>query len=159
MRGHLSRDTLVDVPAAVVWDFNSGLELGRLVNEQLTDVIGRVEFLEGDGGVGTTVKITYPPGSPESGYVIERFIKIDNENRVKEAEVIEGGYKALGLDHFVFRSQILEKDSESCIIMSSAEYEGDDKLVEVASSHVSVKPLEIVVETIVKHLNEKKTVK
>ncbi|XVE90432.1 hypothetical protein DITRI_Ditri20bG0077300 [Diplodiscus trichospermus] len=79
----------------------------------LSDVIGRVQVLEGNGGVGTLVKITFPP----------------------------------------------EKDSESSIIRSSIEYEGDDKLAEVASSHVSIKPLEIIAETIGKHLSEKKTTK
>ncbi|XVE90430.1 hypothetical protein DITRI_Ditri20bG0077100 [Diplodiscus trichospermus] len=159
MHGHLSQDTLVDVPAAVVWDVYGGLELGRLVDKLLPDVIGRVQVLEGDGGVGTIVKLTYPPGSPESGYVIERFTKIDNEHRVKETEVIEGGYKALGLDLFRIRLEILEKDSESSIIRSSMDYEGDDKLAEVASSHVSIKPLEIMAEAIGKHLSEKKITK
>ncbi|XVE90431.1 hypothetical protein DITRI_Ditri20bG0077200 [Diplodiscus trichospermus] len=116
MHGHLSQDTLVDVPATVVWDVCRGLELGNLVSKLLPDVYGRVQFLEGDGGVGTIVKITYPPERPESGYVIERFTKIDNENRVKEAEAIEGGYKALGLDLVRYRWEILEKDSESSII-------------------------------------------
>ena len=88
--------------------------------------------------------------------MIERFTKVDDENRVKESELIEGGYKALGLDPFRFRLEILEKDSESSIIRSSIEYEVDDKLAEVAS-HVSIKPLEIVAEAIGKHLSEKKT--
>ncbi|XVE90433.1 hypothetical protein DITRI_Ditri20bG0077400 [Diplodiscus trichospermus] len=159
MHGHLSQDIIVGVPAAALWDVYGSLELGRLVDKLLGDVIGRVQVLEGDGGVGTTVKITYPPGTPGGGYFIERFTKIDNENRVKESEVIEGGYKALGLDHFRFRLEILEKDSQSSIIRSSAEYEGDDKLEEVASSHVSLKPLEIMAEAIGKHLSEKKTAK
>ncbi|XVF30512.1 hypothetical protein REPUB_Repub16aG0064300 [Reevesia pubescens] len=156
MHGHLSQDTQVGVPAAVVWDAYAGLELGRLVDKLLPDVIGRVEVIEGDGGVGTIAKLTYPPGSPGIGYMIERFTKVDNENRVKETEVIEGGYKALGVDLVRIRLEILEKDSESCIIRSSIEYEVDDKLAEVASL-VSIKPLEIMAEAVGKHLSEKKT--
>ncbi|XVF06865.1 hypothetical protein REPUB_Repub06bG0088000 [Reevesia pubescens] len=156
MHGHLSQDTQVDIPVTVVWDVYRGLELGRLVDKLLPHVLGRVEVIEGDGGVGTIVKLTFPPGSPGSGYMIERFTKVDDENRVKETEVIEGGYKALGLDVVRARLEILEKDSESCIIRSSIEYEVDDKLAEVAS-HVSIKPLEIMAEAIGKHLGENKT--
>ncbi|XWS65057.1 hypothetical protein CRYUN_Cryun05aG0058300 [Craigia yunnanensis] len=156
MYGHLSQDTQVGVPVAVVWDVYRGLELGRLVDKLLPDVLGRVQVLEGDGGVGTIIKLTLPPGSPGSGYMIERFTKVDDENRVKETELIEGGYKDLGLDLFRVRLEILEKDSESSIIRSSIEYEVDDKLAEVAS-HVSIKPLEIMAEAIGKHLSEKKT--
>ena len=86
--------------------------------------------------------------------MIERFTKVDDENRVKETELIEGGY--LGLDLFRIRLEILEKDSESSIIRSSIEYEVDDKLGEVAS-HVSIKPLEIMTAAIGKHLSEKMT--
>ncbi|XWS58722.1 hypothetical protein CRYUN_Cryun08bG0059000 [Craigia yunnanensis] len=62
MHGHLSQDTLVEVPAAVIWDVYRGLELGKLADELLPDVVGRVEVVHGDGGVGTIVKVTFPPG-------------------------------------------------------------------------------------------------
>ena len=62
MHGHLSQDTQVGVAAAVVWDVYGCLELGRLINKLLPDVVGRVQVIEGDGGVGTTVKVTFPPG-------------------------------------------------------------------------------------------------
>ncbi|OMO51102.1 hypothetical protein COLO4_37817 [Corchorus olitorius] len=155
MHGHITQDTPVAVPAAAVWEAYSGLELGKLVDKLLPDVIGRVEVVEGDGGVGTLVKLTFPPGSPGSGYMIEKFIKNDDEARVKETELVEGGYKDLGFDSYRIRLEIIEKDSESSIIRSSVEYEIDDKLAELAS-HVNTKPLEIMAETIGKHLSEKK---
>ncbi|KAK6232554.1 hypothetical protein SCA6_002627 [Theobroma cacao] len=61
MRGHLSQDTAVEVPAAVIWDVYRGLQLGKLADELLGDV-GKVEVVQGDGGVGTIVKVTFPPG-------------------------------------------------------------------------------------------------
>ncbi|WRX24090.1 hypothetical protein QQP08_016577 [Theobroma cacao] len=79
MHGHLSQDTPVAVPAAVVWDVYGTLELGRLVDKLLGDVIGSVEVIEGDGGVGTLVKVTFRPGSPVDGYMIEKFKKVDDE--------------------------------------------------------------------------------
>ncbi|KAE8717718.1 MLPputative-like protein [Hibiscus syriacus] len=158
MHGQISSDTPVGVPAALIWDVYRGLELGRLVDKIAPDVLGRVEFLEGDGGVGTIAKLTFPPapGSAESVYMKEKFTKIDDENLVKETEIIEGGYKALGFNMVRVRLEIIEKDSESCIVRSSIEYEGDDKLEDVVS-HVSVKPLETMAEIIGKHLSEYKS--
>ncbi|KAK8593795.1 hypothetical protein V6N13_042634 [Hibiscus sabdariffa] len=155
MHGQVSNDTPVGVPADLMWDVYRGFELGRLVDKIAADVLGRVEFLEGDGGVGSIVKFT-SAAEPGSGYMKEIFTKIDDENRVKETEVIEGGYKALGFDVVRIRLEILEKDSESCIVRSSIEYEGDDKLADVVS-RVSVKPLEIMAEIVGKHLSENKS--
>ncbi|KAL4378839.1 hypothetical protein GQ457_02G027910 [Hibiscus cannabinus] len=158
MHGQISSDTPVGVPADLMWDVYRSFELGRLVDKLAADVLGRVEFLEGDGGVGSIVKFTFAaePGSPGSGYMKEIFTKIDDENRVKETEVIEGGYKALGFEVVRIRLEILEKDSESCIVRSCIEYEGDDKLADVVS-HVSVKPLEIMAEIVGKHLIQNKS--
>lgn len=63
MRGLQSVETPVGVPADVVWDAYRGLELGRLVDQLLPDVIGKVEVVQGDGGVGTIVKLTFPAGN------------------------------------------------------------------------------------------------
>lgn len=63
MKGQVMKDTAVEVPANAVWDVYRGLELARLVDELLPDVIGRVEVVEGDGSVGTIVKVTFPPGN------------------------------------------------------------------------------------------------
>ncbi|XVF42897.1 hypothetical protein PTKIN_Ptkin01aG0402800 [Pterospermum kingtungense] len=157
MHGHISVDTEVGVPAAVVWDVYRGLEQGRLVSKLVPDVLGSVQVLEGDGGVGTLLKVTLAPGGPLKGYFIERVTKVDDENRVKENEIIEGGYKALGFDVFLVRMEILEKDSQSCIIRSSMEYEVDEKLADIVS-HVNTDPLKIMAEAIGKHLcDEKKT--
>jgi hypothetical protein len=62
MHGQLSQDTQVGVPASLVWDVYRGLQIAKLVDELLPHVVGRVELVEGDGGVGTILKITFPPG-------------------------------------------------------------------------------------------------
>ncbi|MBA0643627.1 hypothetical protein Goklo_027898 [Gossypium klotzschianum] len=86
----------------------------------------------------------------------ERFTKIDDENRVKETEVLEVGYKDLGFDVVRIQLEIVEKDSESCMVRSTIEYEGDDKLADVVS-HVNVRPLEMMAEIIGKHLCQNKS--
>ncbi|KDP39526.1 hypothetical protein JCGZ_02546 [Jatropha curcas] len=156
MRGQQSVETAVGVPAGEVWEAYRGIELGRLVDQLLGDVVGKVEVVEGDGGVGTIVKLTFPPGTPGIGYLKEIFRKMDDENRVKETEVIEGGYKDLGFDVYRIRLEIIEKDRESSIIRSTVEYEIDDTKPELAS-FVTTKPLEVMAETIGKYLIEKKS--
>ncbi|KAJ0013696.1 hypothetical protein Pint_21018 [Pistacia integerrima] len=145
MHGQLSQDTVVAAAASAVWDVYRGLELGRLVNQLLPDVLGKVEVIEGDGSVGT----------PGTGYMKEIFTKIDEEKRVKEAETIEGGFKALGFNVYRARFEIIEKDSATSVIRSTIEYEVDDELANLAS-HVTTKQVEILAEAIGKHLCEKK---
>ena len=53
----------------------------------------------------------------------EKFTKYDNEKRMKELEVMEGGYLDLGLTLFRVRFEIIEKDNDSCIIKSTIEYD------------------------------------
>ncbi|XP_021283381.1 S-norcoclaurine synthase 2-like [Herrania umbratica] len=156
MRGYLSQDTLVEVPAVVLWDVYRSLQLGKLASELLRDFVSKVEFVKGDGGAGTIVKITFPPGTPGPGYMTELFTNIDDEIRLKEAEIIEGGFNSVGFDLYRICSQIIEKDAESSIVRSSIEYEIDDKLEEIASQ-VTTKPLEIMAEVVGKYLKEKRS--
>lgn len=62
MKGQQSAETPVAVPASLVWEVYRGLELGRLVYQLLPHVLGKVETLQGHGGVGTIVKLTFPTG-------------------------------------------------------------------------------------------------
>ncbi|KAE8718703.1 MLPputative-like protein [Hibiscus syriacus] len=149
MKGHLSQDSLVEVPAVVIWEVYRGLELGKLVNEPLRDVIGTIE------GVGTIIKVTFPPGTPGPKYMKEMFTKIDDEQWLKEAEIIEGGFKDDGFELYRNRLQIVEKDAQSSIVKSSVDCEIDDMLQELASL-VTTKPLEILNESVCKYLKQKR---
>ncbi|XP_031285906.1 S-norcoclaurine synthase 2-like [Pistacia vera] len=156
MKGQLSAETVVGATASSVWEVYKGLELGRLVDRLLPDVLGKVEVIEGDGGVGTIVKLTFPKGTPGAGYIKEIFKKIDEEKRVEETEMIEGGwFKVLGFESYIIRLEIIEKGGESSIIKSSIEYEVDDKLANLASE-VTTRPLEIMAEAIGKCLSNQK---
>ncbi|KAJ4721085.1 S-norcoclaurine synthase [Melia azedarach] len=155
MKGQVTKDTVVEVPANTMWDVYGCLELGRLVDLLLPDVIGRIEILEGDGSVGTLVKVTFPPGTPGAGYMKERFTKIDDVKRLKETELVEGGYIDVGFDACRIRMEIIEKDDKSSVVRTTIEYEIDDKLADL-SSQITTKPLEIMAKTIGKYLSEKK---
>ncbi|OMP06443.1 hypothetical protein COLO4_08129 [Corchorus olitorius] len=153
MHGQISQDVVVEVPAAEVWEVFRGLELGNIINKLLQDVMGTVEVVQGDGGPGTILKVTFPPGTPGVGYMKEIFTKVDDEIRLKETEMIEGGYKAIGFDLYRSSFQIIEKDGESCIVRTTVEYEIDDKLQRRASK-VTTKTMEMLAEVAGKYIKE-----
>lgn len=159
MKGEVSSETEVKAPAGAVWEVYGGLQLGQLVDELLPDVLGRIQVLQGDGGVGTIVKLTFPPPQAAAGgpsYMKEMFTKIDNENRIKETELIEGGYKSLGFDLYRMRLEILEKDEATSIIRSTVIYEvNDDDNNQHHASLVSTKPLEIMATVIGNYIANK----
>ena len=59
---------------------------------------------------------------------------MDNENRIKENELIEGGYLEAGFTLFRIRFEVIEKGEESSIIKTTLEYE----LKEEASANASL---------------------
>ncbi|KAF9685502.1 hypothetical protein SADUNF_Sadunf03G0061300 [Salix dunnii] len=154
MKGELSEETLVGAPATAVWSVYRGLELGMLVDKLLGHVVGKVEVIEGDGGVGTIVKLTFPGTS--GGYMKEIFRIMDDEKRVKETEIIEGGHLDLGFDVYRVRLEIIERDAESTIIRSTINYELDDTKAELASL-VTIKPLQTIAEEVGKYVSGKKS--
>ncbi|KAF8380725.1 hypothetical protein HHK36_028215 [Tetracentron sinense] len=156
MHGKVSHEKEVGVPASIVWDLYGTLKLGKLVDEMLPNVLDKVEVLEGDGGVGTVLKLTYPPGNPGFSSYTEKFMKIDNEKRFKEAEVIEGGYLDLGFQLYRVRFDVIEKDADTSIIKSTIEYEIEDESA-ANVSFVTVKPLEVIAELAAKYLTDKQT--
>jgi hypothetical protein len=62
MVGQLSHEVEVNVAASEAWELYSSLRLAKLVEEELSSLIEKVEVIEGDGGVGTILKLTFPPG-------------------------------------------------------------------------------------------------
>uniref|UniRef100_A0A7N0U991 Bet v I/Major latex protein domain-containing protein n=1 Tax=Kalanchoe fedtschenkoi TaxID=63787 RepID=A0A7N0U991_KALFE len=153
VHGVLSSDHLVEAPASAVWSAYSGLELPRLITELLSDVLGVAEVVQGDGGVGTVIKVTSVPGSAGPGDFIDVYTKVDDEARVKEKETVEGGFRALGFSLYRMRFEVMEKgESEAVMIRSTVEYEVED---EEKAKLVSMKPLELIAEAVGKYVVEK----
>lgn len=90
-------------------------------------------------------------GTPEITYYKDRFTKIDRENRIKEAEVCEGGYLNVGFSAYRFRFEIIENEENSCIIKSTVEYELKEEYA-ANVSFVSIEPLAKIAETAKQHL-------
>ncbi|KAL3756009.1 hypothetical protein ACJRO7_002965 [Eucalyptus globulus] len=144
MFGQLSHETEVKVGAGKAWELYGTLKLALLAKQELSHVI--VDILEGDGGVGTLVKLTF-----ERLSFTEKYTKVDHERRVKETEAIEGGLLDMGLTLFRVRLEVIGEDKEeSCVLKSTIEYEVADG----ASSDVSIisiKPLADIAEIAKEH--------
>ena len=59
---HLTDELEVNVPASEVWELYRHLGISKLSAEQLKNVIQSIQVLEGDGRVGTVLKLTFVPG-------------------------------------------------------------------------------------------------
>uniref|UniRef100_A0ACD5YMN0 Uncharacterized protein n=1 Tax=Avena sativa TaxID=4498 RepID=A0ACD5YMN0_AVESA len=85
----------------------------------------------------------------------EKFIKVDHENFVKEAVVVEGGFLDLGFLSYLLRFEIIDA-GEGSIIRSTVEYEVGDDGADTASL-ASTSILACVAETITKHIKVQKS--
>ncbi|CAN6223905.1 unnamed protein product, partial [Urochloa humidicola] len=127
------------------------LVLGQLVPQLLPEVLSKVELVQGDGGVGTVLLVTFPP----AGSYKEKFTMVDNEKYIKEAEVIEGGVLDLGFQKYVVRFEIIGQEDGTTIIRSTIEYKVDAEHTSNASL-VSTGALASIAEAITKYIKEQK---
>lgn len=97
--------------------------------------------------------LTGIPGPP---YQKEEFVKVDNENRVKEAKVIEAGFLLFGFQSYLMRFEIVKKDNDSSVIRSTVEYEIDDKHASNASL-VTTDLVATIAQVIAKYLKDQKS--
>ncbi|KAK3011099.1 hypothetical protein RJ639_010593 [Escallonia herrerae] len=79
MKGELSHDSEVKVGANMVWEVYGGLQLPKMVNDLFPDVVGTVKVVQGDGGIGTVVKFTFPQATPYIYYVVRLALVISNK--------------------------------------------------------------------------------
>ncbi|KAL3756010.1 hypothetical protein ACJRO7_002966 [Eucalyptus globulus] len=145
MLGQLSHETEVKVGAGKAWELYGTLKLVLLAKQEFSHTI--CDVLEGDGGVGTVIKLNFGSLS-----YTEKYTKVDHERRVKETEAIEGGFLDMGLSLYRLRFEVIGKDEEeSCVIKSTIEYEvADGASFDV--SIISIKQLADMAEVAKKHL-------
>ncbi|GAU43497.1 hypothetical protein TSUD_92080 [Trifolium subterraneum] len=156
--GQLEHELELHVPASEAWELFGTLGIGKMVVEEMPQSFQKVELIEGDGGVGTILKLTFTPGLPGPAGYSEKFTKIDHENRIKETEVVEGGYLELGFTLFRVRFEVIEKGEDSSIIKSTIEYEVKEEYAANASL-VSIQTLVNIVEVAKNYLNRNKAAK
>ncbi|KAL0452322.1 UNVERIFIED_CONTAM: S-norcoclaurine synthase 2 [Sesamum latifolium] len=158
MEGRVSEEIEVKVPASEAWKVYGGLPLGQIACAGLPNLFSKVEVVEGDGSVGTILQVFLPPGMAGPASYKEKFTVMDDEKRVKEAEVVEGGVLDLGFTLYRFRFEVVEKEGkeEECVVRGSIEYELKDEAAAIANANaawVSVEPLVAILQVAADYLD------
>ncbi|KAF5755338.1 putative (S)-norcoclaurine synthase [Helianthus annuus] len=151
MFGTLSEEAEVKVPASKAWALFGTLEIGKVLAGTTLEA---VDVVEGDGGPGTILKLTFKPGSGFS-YCKEKFTTVDNTNMVKVSEAVEGGFLDIGFNFYRLRIEIKEnpKDSSrsSCLLKFTLEYDVKEEFAANASL-VTTGPLLAIMSVASEHL-------
>ncbi|MCL7037826.1 hypothetical protein MKW94_001784 [Papaver nudicaule] len=130
----------VAASASEVWAFFASNDAPKMFVQLLPGLFERIEILEGDGGVGSVLRIVYPAGSvPLTNK--EKFVTIDDRRRLKEILQTEGGYLDLGVTNLMESFQITRKGANSCIIKSMINYEVPDDLAANVAPLISIEGL------------------
>ncbi|XP_026417479.1 S-norcoclaurine synthase-like [Papaver somniferum] len=151
----LVNDFNVAASADEVWAVYSSHNLTKLIVKLLPGMFKRIDVLKGDGGVGTILRLVYPPGSVPLTYK-EKFVTIDNRRRLKEVLQIEGGYLEMGVTFYMDSFQVIKRGRDSCIVRSITKYEIRDNLAVKVSPLISVDSLVTMARAISKYVLENK---
>lgn len=69
----------------------------------------------------------------------EKFSKIDHEKKMKEVEIIEGGYLDLGFTSYQITFELIEKLSgDSCTTRLTVEYEANEEVLNAYGGDVTM---------------------
>jgi len=159
MEGSLCHEFPTDLPDIDVWEVYGSLTLAQLVPQLLPHVLSKVELVEGDGGVGTILLVTFPPsGTSGLASYKEKFTVVDNEKYIKEAEAIEGGFLDLGFEKYLVRFEIVGQEDGPTIIRSTIKYKVDAEH-ESNASLVSTGAVAAIADAITKYIKEHKSPK
>ncbi|RZC75705.1 hypothetical protein C5167_051189 [Papaver somniferum] len=131
---------VVGASADEIWALFASNDAPQIFQQLLPGVFEKIEVLEGNGGVGSVLRITYPKGSvPLTNK--EKFVTIDNRRRLKEVLQTEGGYLDMGVTFFMESFEIIPKNYKSCIIKSMVRYTVPDAVASNVSHLISIEGL------------------
>lgn len=86
----------------------------------------------------------------------EKITKIEEEKRIKETEVVEGGFLELGFTLYRICFEIVEKEGkDSCLIKSKIEYHVNEEAASNVSM-VTIQPLVGIATVATTHLKKMK---
>ncbi|KAI3864517.1 hypothetical protein MKX03_011323 [Papaver bracteatum] len=148
----------MEVPSSAdsVWDVYSSPDIPRLIRDVLfPGVFEKLHVIEGNGGVGTVLDIALPLGSVLRSYK-EKFVSINQEKRLKQVVMIEGGYLDMGCTFYMDRIHVLEQTPNSCVIESSIVYEVKEEYADKMSKLITNVPLKCMAEVISIYVLKKK---
>ena len=102
-------------------------------------------------------KTSFVHTSPELGftYFIEKFTKVDNENKIKETEMLEGAFLDMGFNFYRVKMEVKENPKDetgsSCIVKFTIEYDVKEEFAANAS-FVTMELLTGVMNVVNEHL-------
>ncbi|MCL7030496.1 hypothetical protein MKW94_019677 [Papaver nudicaule] len=157
MTYELTNEMAVNASANDIWAVYSSPDLPKLIVKLLPGVFERIDYVRGKGGLGTILRLVYPPGSVPLTYK-EEFVTIDHRKRLKEVLQIEGGYLAMGATFYMDSFEIIKTGRGSCVIRSKTAFEvPDEKNVDLkVSKYVSVDGLVSMATAISKYVLDNK---
>ncbi|KAL4643045.1 hypothetical protein ACB092_02G064200 [Castanea dentata] len=119
--------TIVDEytsPISVERLWRAGIcDFKNLMPKLLPQVLSSIEFLGGDGGVGTIQQYKLIKADEQFGDVKDRIEVIDHKNHIFKYSVIEGGLVGLKLKSFVAEITLNSTREEGCLAKVKIEYE------------------------------------
>ncbi|KAK3022727.1 hypothetical protein RJ639_046394 [Escallonia herrerae] len=135
MHGVLSSEVTVNVPAREAWDLYGTLKLMDVV---IPEFFSKIDVLEGDGEVGTILKLFFNPGALFYAFE-ETIVTIDEKKMIKETDASKGGYLDMGFNLYRIRYDVIPKSRHSCITRVTLEYDVKEDWI-ANTSHVSLVP-------------------
>ncbi|KAK9144288.1 hypothetical protein Sjap_004191 [Stephania japonica] len=133
MRGHVTNELDVDLPADDVWAVYRSPDLPKLIVELQPGVFEKLDIVEGDGGVGTVLHIILASGVEGPREWNEEFVEINDETRTKVVRQVKGGFLDIGFQLYEDVFKIIERGPCSCTIDSSVFFQVEDKFESNAS--------------------------
>ncbi|KAK9095527.1 hypothetical protein Scep_026996 [Stephania cephalantha] len=140
MRGHVTNELDVDLPADDVWVVYRSPDLPKLIVELQPGVFEKLDIVEGDGGVGTILHIILASGIDGPREWKEEFVEINDETRTKVVRQVKGGFLDIGFQLYEDVFKIIERGPCSCTIESSVFFQVEDKLIVPATLHRAAVP-------------------
>ncbi|KAL0386796.1 UNVERIFIED_CONTAM: hypothetical protein Slati_4580300 [Sesamum latifolium] len=155
MAGGVWEEVEVKVPASEAWKLYGSLLLAKFVVEALSDRFSKFEVVEGDGSAGTILHFFLAPGTAGPASYKEKFTVVDDERRVKEAELVEGGFLELGFTLYRVWVEVIEKEGkkEECITRGTIQYELKEEAAANAAL-VSIEPLRALMQAAADYLTK-----
>ncbi|KAK3038780.1 hypothetical protein RJ639_027367 [Escallonia herrerae] len=137
--GSIFTEMEVNVSASKAWTIYGTTDLLKIT---LPNYLKSVEILEGDGGVGTICRTTPLEGMRiilffRRPSYLEKFTKVDNENLVKEVDIIEGAFLDYGFNFYRIRFENILTGENSCLTRTTLLFDVKEEYV----ANVSLVPI------------------
>ncbi|XP_048130591.1 phytohormone-binding protein-like [Rhodamnia argentea] len=85
--------------------------------------VHNVEFIEGDGRLGSVMLLTFGPDVPNMKYQKEKIVELDESSHRIGIQVIEGGHLDLGFTFYITSFQLTTVSEKQTLVEFMVAYE------------------------------------